>query len=214
MRVARLFKFFSQFNNSLIVKPQRLKDISPKTTYRKFKKTFDKLSFIFDKYHINPYGFMEHSLKYAKFYSPSPLLNVSVFVEYANHLERIKRFHQIYRYYKKSVDNIAKACVESGKSPREFIRDMIIKNRVAYEYVSGRISKYFLVSLQNFTDIYNHLDEMNKKELGIIYSAAGELSAALNDALLFETGEIAKPISSVETAVEKLKQENKQHKEQ
>lgn len=177
-----------------------------KTYYWNHKNTIDRLHKVIVKYKIDSREFFNFAVKQTKIYTPELLLRPGIFLEFARRKEERNRLEKIYKFFEKSVNNIAETCVERNITAKEYIRELIVQNRIAYEFMSGRISKYFIASIQNFKQIYKHLDEMNKSELRIIYNAADELNAMLQDAFLMKTGTYAKPMSSVESRIIKLKQ--------
>lgn len=206
--LAKLFKYLAQWNNPYVRYREKFDDISFKRYYRTHKDAIDRLYSVLAKYQINALAFLKFALKQTKIYTPELILRPGIFLEYARRKEERNRFEKIYSYFQKSVDNVAKTCIERDITAKEFVKELIVENRLAYEFMSGRISKYFIASIQNFKEIYKLLDEMNKSELRIIYNAADELNAMLQDACLMKTGSVVKPMAAVETRIKQLKTES------
>lgn len=213
--LARMFKYLAQENNPHIVRKVSFDRIGGKTYYRNHKKAFDKLHHVMVKYGIRPYNFIKFAIEQTNVYTPELILKPSLFLEYAKRLNERECLEKVYSNYIRSVSNVAKICVEKKISPVDFIKESISGNRIAYEYMSGRMSKYFIVAIPNFVKIYDLLDKMNKEELCIIYNAAEELRNVLQDACLMKTGGTARPIHDVTEAMKKLNEnKNKPEKEE
>lgn len=206
--LAKLFKYLAQWNNPYVRYREKFDDISFKSYYRTHKDAIDRLYSVLAKYRIDAPTFLRFALKQTTIYTPELVLRPGLFLEYARRKEERNRFEKIYSYFRKSVDNVAKTCLERDMTAKEFVRELIVKNRLAYEFVSGRVSKYFIASMQNFKQIYRLLDEMNKSELRIIYNAADELNAMLQDACLMKTGSTVKPMAAVESRIKQLQTES------
>ena len=206
--LAKLFKYLAQRNNPYVRYREKFDDISFKSYYRTHKDAIDRLYSILAKYRIDAPTFLRFTLKHTRIYTPELMLRPGLFLEYAKRKEERNRLEKIYSYFQKSVDNVAKTCVERDITAKEFVKELIVKNRLAYEFISGRMSKYFIASIQNFKKIYELLDEMNKSELRIIYNAADELNAMLQDACLMKTGSTARPMASVESRIKQLQTES------
>lgn len=202
--LAHLFKFISQEHNPHIVRKIPFESIKFKKYYADHHKAIDKLHFLLVKYNINTSDFLKYTLNATKIYSPELILNAELFRRYANHLERNKKYNEIHEKYMKTVNFIANLCVEKNITPKEYIRQLVLENRLAYEYISGRISKYFIASIQNFKDLYSFLDSLNKDELRIIYNAADELRVMVNEAFLFTEGKTITPLEAIKSAINKL----------
>jgi hypothetical protein len=99
--------------------------------------------------------------------------------------------------------------------------------RIASDYLTGNISKYFLASIQNFKKyfeifpeyflasiqnfklIFEKLDSISKSELRIIYDASDELNVVANEASIKMSDKYAKPIFDTNEAFNKLINNNK-----
>ena len=206
--VVRYYKFFKQEVNKLVEIKLPLLQIPYKSEYTAHKKIYDKLTVIFNKYGIN-------YVKYIKFcvkrlnptnwkITPEELLNSENFVKFASYLKLKEQYMSIYRIYMKNVDFIAKECIMRRTTPKEYIKGLILENKLGYEYMSGRISKYFLSTIQNFRKIYFKLDDMNRDELSIIYNNVEILNQSVQEAFLMYRNRTIKPIELIKDRINQI----------
>ena len=204
LELSKLFKFLTQDNNPHVRFKSSIEDIKFKKFYENHKKAIDKLHFILTKYGINPEGFIRFSLSNVKVYIPELIIKPDLFKMYADHKYNEEKYSQICSLYMKSVEFIARKSLELRMTPINFIMNEFVCNHIAYEYISGTISKYFLVTIKNFKELYEKLDGLNKDELRIIYGATDELRTMVNEAVFKETGRYPRPISDSNEALKKL----------
>ena len=204
LELARLFKFLTQDNNPHVRFKASIDDIKFKKFYENHKKGIDKLHFILTKYGIDPERFITFSLSKAKVYVPELIIKSDMFKMYADHVYMEEKYSQICSSYMKSVDFVARKSLELRIAPTSFISSEFARNRIAYDYISGMVSKYFIVSIQNFSELYETLDSLNRDELRIIYGATDELRTMANEAVFKETGRYPRPISDSNEALKKL----------
>lgn len=205
--IVKSFRYYSQFYNKFVEDTKDYDRITFKTYYYRYQKSFDKLAHIFKKYNIDVASFMKFAVNYTHAYIPSLLLDGNLFKKYADHLEVILQYKKIRRYYMKSVKNIAETCITRGITPKDYLKELILENKLAYEVISGRISKYFISSIQNIKKIYEKLDKLNQDELCIIIKAVDELNGAVQDSFLKLEGRRVTPIREVESLINKMTQQ-------
>ena len=199
-----MFRFLSQGNNPYVRRKVKFEDVKYRSFYSAHKADFDKLHFILSKYGVDRDEFLRFALGRTNVYTPRLVLNANLFREFANYRAGEARYADIYRNYMKSVNNVAEMCIEGDTTPRNLLSSVFHENRMAYEYVSGRISKYYIASIQNFRKIYPELDSLNRDELRIIYDAADELRTMADEAMVKMAGRHAKPVSDAEAAIVEL----------
>lgn len=201
--IARLFRYYAQDNNPRVEFKRELGRIPVKTFYTKYKKYFDRIHLILVKYKIDPSKFIKFCVTNIRVFHPKKILDTEVFSKYASYLQVQEQYKKIYSQYMKTVEFIAESCLVKRVTPRKFMRDLVTENRLAYEYMAGRISKYFIVTLNDFDEFFPKMDSLNQDELRIIFNAKDELVAMTQDAFLMHSGKRAKPITLIEG---KLKQ--------
>lgn len=205
LELTRKFRFLSQENNPLVKRRVSADRVKYQSFYGNHKRAIDKLHYILRKYYINEDDFLKYALEKYKVYTPELLLKDYVFKEYAEKKHLDETYWKIYNSYSKSIRFIAETCLNGGFSPRDFLAGEFRSGRISYDFISGKISKYLMVSIQNFKKLYEFLDPLSKDELRIIYDATDELKVMVNEAVFKETGKYPKPIRDSEEELEKLK---------
>lgn len=206
--LAHLVRYLLQMHNPRIVRKPRYEDVKFKEFASTNRKGLAKLHFILKKYSIDAKRFVTYAVEQENVARIQDFFKTDLFRRYSERLLIEKRIQTISKVYAKSVENVARACVETGRTPVEFIKAMVNENRVAYYYISGWISKYFLVSIRNFGEIFSRLDSLNKDELRIIYDAEGEMRTMATEALVATTGKPPRPVHDVQEAIKRLTSKN------
>lgn len=209
--LARTYKYHLQFIDSRVAYPLPMSRVRYETMYRSNRECFEKLLRIFDKYGVHADDFMSFSTRTLKIRKPSQLLDAKVFLVYAKEKTRRTSLRKIYSSYRGTVMRMAETCLGNGETAREHVAGIFSSNRVAYEYVAGVVSRYFLAAIPDFKTMYERLDGLNADELRIIYNAADELDAMLQEASFLCSGKRASPVADVETEIGKLRQKQKQN---
>ena len=184
-------------------------DVPYKTFLRENRKPFEKLSEILGKYKIDPEDFIEFAVVVCGVRVPKDALTREIFEKYAAHVGVREQYDKIYGYFMRSVKNISDFCCESGQEPEEYLNSLITGNRLGYQLISGKISKYFIGSFPNFKKFYDRMDCLNRSELSIIYNASDEIFNSVQSAFLYKTGKRVNPIQLVKEEIK-----NKKEKEQ
>lgn len=211
--LARYISYYSQiFKNKKHMTP--FNGLRIKSEYTRRKKKYERLFKVCKKYNVTIPDFIRYSVMIDGRKTVDALLNVESFVKYANHKLRQARYSDIVKFYTKSANNIADMCIEMGISnAAECLRRIISDNRLAYEYVSGRISKYFIATIGNFEEIYEKMDGQSKEELCIIRDVANELRRDVNDAFMVKDGNPIQPVSFTNKILKSKLQANKNNKQ-
>lgn len=198
IQAAIYFKFFSQNNNPYIVHKQPLNRISATTLYKKNKDIFDKLVVIFQKFNIDivkylsfftqQYGKSEKDVK-------DLLVNNTTISKYLEYLQIKDQYHKIYIYFMKSVNNIIDDCIKLNfQSTKEYIRYLIKHNQLVNQYVSGRISCYYLCAIHNFKKIIPKLDIISQNEFSKILLRYDKYYADVQEAFKLYKSQRINPI--------------------
>ena len=179
--MVRVIKYYSQeFVKGKKNTPFKL--IRCKGEYVKNKKKYDQLFNLCEKYKIKTLDYIKFSILMNGTKTVDTMLSVQSFLQYANYKKRKSRYAKIYKYYMKSANNVVDMCIKNGYTDTiDCLRHLIQENRLGYEYLSGRLSKYYLASIQNFKKIYEKLDRQSKEELCIIHDVADELNKYVQD---------------------------------
>ena len=170
----------------------------------KNKKYLTKLTDIIIKYKIDPDKFIRYAVVENGIVNPKMCLNINLFQQYAYTLQRREQYIKIYDQYMKTVKYIAEQCILNKISPEKYILNMIFGNKLAYEYISGRISKHFISTIPNISELFLKMDSLNRDELGIIFNAIGELEIITQEAFIYNSSERAKPLDLIKKQIIKI----------
>ena len=202
--IARLFKYYIQDITPNLNFKLDFRNIHTKTFILKHKKYLEKLTNILIKYKINPENFIKYAVVENGIVNPKMCLNINVFQQYAYTIQRREQYVTIFNQYMKTVNFIAEQCILNKISPEKYILNMIFGNNLAYEYISGRVSKHFISTIPNIAELFLKMDSLNRDELGIIFKAIGELEIITQEAFIYNSSERAKPLDLIKKQITKL----------
>ena len=202
--VARLFKYYIQDITPNLIFKRDINSIQIKTFITKYKKYLDKLTSILIKYKINPNNFIKYAVVENGMVNPKMCLNINIFQQYAYTIQRREQYVTIFKQYMKTVNFIAEQCLLNNTTPEKYILNMILGNNLAYEYISGRVSKHFISTIPNISELFLKMDSLNRDELGIIFKAIGELEIITQEAFIYNSSERAKPLDLIKKQITKL----------
>lgn len=182
--LAKLYKFFKQEVNEFIIYKLNINNIPIKTFYTQNKKYFNKLSEICKKYKITPEKYIAFCVKEIGIQEPKGLLDIDNFMRYANNIKIKDQYKRIYNNFMKSANYVADNCILKNIQPVDFIRELIQTNKLAYEYICGNISMYYIASIKNIDKACEQMDQNSKDELSIIFNVHEKLNQDVQEAFL------------------------------
>jgi len=204
--IASYWKYFCQLKNDSVVRKLMLKDVRYVTEYKKYKKYFDTFCKIAIKYRISYVKYINYCINDLRIQTPKDLLSVKNLKSFAEYLNSKDYYYGIYKNYLKSANNVADSCIKYGySSSSQYISDLIKKNLIAEEFITGRISRYYIATIQNFKKIYNFLDNINRDELHIIYDVCENLNQDVQDAFLMFKSQQVRPICFTDALIKEKK---------
>ena len=179
--VSRLIDKIDEFGN-------RRKVASGAILYRKNKDVFDKLFSIQEKYGIDMLGyvafFMREHGSMNKDRIPE-LIDVSNISRYADDLVICRKHQKILDNFNKSANFIIdESNKRHCKSIKACVVELILENKLAVLYLTGRLSPHYLAGLKNFRKIVNRLDSISKDTLLPIAEQQEQLLSDLRDAFM------------------------------
>ena len=185
---AKYFKYCMQFDLSYITQKIDFRRVAAKSFYSKHQKQFDTLITIFNKYNIDP-------LKYIKFFVrkygksdrdiKDKLLNMQSINMYINYLQEQHKLDKVFSWFVKSAENISDACIENDcMSVTEYIRKMIQQQKLAYSYVSGQISSYWLAGIPTFKKLFKKMSQMQQVAMVDVFNNFDVYNSEINEAFL------------------------------
>ena len=153
-KAARIWKWARQETNKNLKFKLSLERITAKRIYFEHQKVFDQLAKIFSENNMSP-------LEYIRFFAiewcgsedklDGELLDPKTINAFEQFQQANAKKKKIYHWFMKSVDNIAKECVQNGWfTTKDFMRHLINEKKLAGWYASGKISKYYLAAIPNF----------------------------------------------------------------
>ena len=210
--IARLFKFYVQFKNPYLQFAIPYKKIPYKSLYQKYKKEFDTLANVFQKYKLDPFlyvKFFVNVLDYRECDIKSQFANINTITKYAEWLKHLNKLDNIYKYFVKSAKNIANECNNLGYSTtKDFIRYLITEKKLAEYYISGKISLYYFAAIPNFKKIIPKLDSFSKAEFHKIYDRFEMYNNEITSAFLRKTNQKVNPIKYTDELIYQSKLSN------
>jgi len=192
---AKYFKFFRQNENKTLKVHYKLDKIPYLTLYKQNKDKFERLAKFCNDNNVN-------LAKYVKFYTirlgqsdPDGIMRKSSFEKYLEYLKINDQYLKIYKWYMKSVNNIADDCIKYGfSSCVDYLKGIIENGRLGFEVLSGRISVYYLMTIQNIEEIYKNLDQLSKDELRSAFNMRDKIFQDVQEAFLMYKSTRVTPI--------------------
>ena len=103
------------------------------------------------KFFVRKYGKSDRDIK-------DKLLNMQSINMYINYLQEQHKLDKVFSWFVKSAENISDACIENDcMSVTEYLRKMIQQQKLAYSYVSGQISSYWLAGIPTFKKLFKKM---------------------------------------------------------
>ena len=209
-----LFKYYRQLEDKTLKFKQKFSSIRSSTDYRENRKAIDRLSKVLEKYDIDRERYVKYCVHGIGCREVSEIAKAENIKRYGDHLKRKDQYGNIVHNFRRSARNLADMCLEHGTSPSDELSSIISRGRLAYEYLSGRLSKYFIACISNFGEIYPKLDQLNRDELGILYNVFEELRQDVHRAFLLYERKTVTPLGLTDEAIhEKTKPETTKPKE-
>ena len=183
-KLAMYFRYYKQYQNQNIIFHLPLNNIPYKTYYKKYQKYFIKLSEICQKYKINPENYIKFCVFKRVVNDVDAMLNVYSFKDYATEMEIEEQYKKIFTQYTKSAEYVANECIKKNITPVEFIKELILKKQLAYEYICGNLSMYYIATIRNIEKLCEYLDQNSIDELRIILDVKEKLNQDVQDVFM------------------------------
>lgn len=212
--VAELFKYYSQFNSrNRIYTPIQLSRISARGLYTRHKKAFDSLYSFFQEHGLDINRYIEFFAKeqmHTERDIDKWLFTKQSISDYMAKLQIAVKKKKIYAWFNKSVSNIVNMCIECDyMSGKDCILDLVRQKRLAQEFISGRISKYFFAAMPNFKNLIPKLDYFSKLEFSELYDKFDIYNTEINDVFMQYKNRTVNPLEIVDIELAKRKSNTK-----
>ena len=186
--VARYLIYFSKLNNKQVNYNVNIVNISGTTLYRKHRHICDKALILQEKYGIDLIQYVKFFLSKYKLNDDNieRLLDSQNIVWYASDIQIKAKHEKVYRYVLKSVDNIVSDCIKNGyTSTKEYLKYLIENNKLASNYLSGKISQYYIAGIKNIGKLVRKMDSVSKDTLNPIVEQQAVLLSDMRDAFVY-----------------------------
>ena len=196
LMLARLYTYFN-YQKKAKDYAVNFVNVSGKTTYSKWRKSFDLLSKITEKYGIDGKDYLRYLVydQGLNFYNASEILNINNIRSYAEHMKIIEQYGKIHSYFLKSANYIVDECLRKKyDSCKEFLKRQILHNTLAEKMLSGKISIYYLASIKNIKDIVSKMDPISRDTFSTLVERADKLNSDVQDAFMKITSQKVNPI--------------------
>lgn len=195
--IARYFIFLQKEQN-LNFGSIKFKNISAKAIFNKYKNIFINFFDIAKKYDINIKGYINfyiYKLQKNEYSIGTDFLNINTLNMYCEYLKISEEYKKIYGYFLKSVNNIVDVCIENNyRDAREYLKRLILKNKLAEKVISGEISIYYLATIPNIDSLIKKMNSCNRNELEILLTRKDKLNKDVQDAFMSIRNKQVKPI--------------------
>lgn len=133
-------------------------------------------------------------------------LNISTIFKYIDWLKFIEKQDSIYNKFIKSVNNIAKECLQLGfYSTKDFIKYIIQTKKISSYLLSGKISQYYFAAIPNFNRLIPKLDHFARADFNYIFENFEMYNAQIIQAYERKTNKKVNPIKITDEQIFKLK---------
>lgn len=203
--VAQYFKYLQQFNFDFIEQKLDLRRVPWKTTYHKYQKSFDKLVHIFNKYGLDVFKYIDFFVKVSKKSERNirdELVSAKSFEEFEVYLAAEEKRKKAFKWFMKSVENIANDCFEMGiLTTKDYIRHLIATRKIGSCYLTGKISKYWFAAIPTFKKFADKIDSLSRDELTEVFKMCDIYNSEINEAFQLMKNCKVNPIKVTDEAI-------------
>ena len=204
-KTAQYFKYLQQFNRDVIQQKLDLRRVPWRTTYHKYQKNFDKLVHIFDKYQLDVFKYIDFFVKASKKTERNikdELVSVKSFEEFEIYLKAEEKRRKAFKWFMKSVDNIANDCICLNiLTTKDYIRHLITTKKIGSCYLTGKISKYWFAAIPTFKKLSDKIDFMSRDEMSDVFKMFDIYNSEINEAFQLMKNCKANPIRVTDEAI-------------
>lgn len=204
--LAKYFKFF-ELEKRYLRCPFSINSMRVATFYKKNKKIFDDLYNLSIEKNLDVIGYISFFIKTLNKHDydiKSDLLSNKYIEAFHSQLKLYEYYIKIYKYFNKSANNIVDGCIKNNfPSIKHYLRHLITNNLLVYEYVSGRISIYYLCCIHNFDKIIPTMDKISKDEFNILLTRFDKYNSDIQEAFLYLKSQKVNPIKYTENILQK-----------
>lgn len=208
---AKLFMYYQQFKNINQIYKIPIQRIRPKRIFQLYKDQFIKLTTIFEKYKLNIEKYIKYfvlELNKRECDIKSELINIKTITEYIDWHNLKNKQNKIYKWFIKTINNIANDCLSLGYfSTKDYFRYLISTKKLAQYYVSGKISGYYLAAIPTFKKIIPKLDKLSRADFHKLYNRFELYNEEITTTIMLKTNQKVNPIKITDDLIFKLRNE-------
>lgn len=207
--VARLFKFYRMQQNPYLHHAPPLKLTPYKSLYNAHKDAFDSFAKLATKNNFNVEPYIKWCVKYG---IDENELNIcltssTMINKYIIHLKSLMKRKHIYKWFMKSVKNIALECIDNGYfTAKDFLRMLIDTHQLGAYVASGKISVYFFAAIPNFNKVVEKLDHFSRLELRCLEEYFDIYHSEVNKAFILAKNKMVNPIEFTDMLICKMRE--------
>lgn len=205
--VAKVFKYYRRLQNPHVNGSLPMKLVSGKALYKKHKEAFDKFAMLANDNSFDIERYIKYCVK-CGIREDNVLVCISSMTmidKYMLHLKNYNRRKKIYKWFLKSARNIANECISRHiDSSKEFIKELILSNKVGNYVASGKISMYFFAAIPGFEKAIPKLDMFSRQSLVLLERHFESYHSDINKAFLQEKNCKVNPIDFTDKLIEKM----------
>lgn len=206
--IAQIFRYYRRLQNPYKSKTIPMKLVSGKSLYNKHKALFDAFAKIVSKNNFDVESYIKYCVNcgIAEDNLETCFASTTMISKYAIHLKKVSYRKKIYKWFLKSVKNIATECVDIGYfTTKDFLRMLIDTNQIGLYVLTGKISLYYFAAIPNFKKIIPKLDYFSQKELTNLDNHFDVYHSEVNRAFLQEKNMYVNPIDLTDKAIWNLR---------
>lgn len=208
---ARAYKFYRQLANPRLARLVPESRVSARGVYAANKAAFDGVAAFFAKAGLDArkyIRFMAVDMNVRAADAGSKLASKWGLNMFAGRLAEEENRKKVYAWYRKSVDAVAEACLDSDcAGAADFLRRLIREGKLAAWVAGGRVSAYYLAAVPGFRKAAERLDPIGRAELAFISDRYDVYNTAANDATLAFERRKANPVKATDERVAELRAE-------
>lgn len=206
--VARLFKFYRMQQNPHLHHVPPLKLVPFKSLYNRHREAFDSFAKLANKNNFNVEPYIKWCVKCGIDESELDvcLMSSTMMNKYIVHLKSFSKRKDIYKWFIKSVKNIATECVDNGYfTTKDFLRMLIDTHQIGAYVAAGKISVYFFAAIPNFNRVVEKLDHFSRIELRCLEEYFDIYHSDVNKAFILAKNKMINPIDVTDALISKMR---------
>ena len=183
-----------------------------KSVYKNHQEAFTTLANFAAKCNMDAKRYILFCITELNVMKPEDLLVKVNILRFVESLKRDETYTNIKNRYVESAMNLADDAIAEGfTSAERYIAHLFETNRIAQVFLSGRISKHFLASIQNFGVLFGRLNTMNQDTLRTVFDVFDGLNQEAQESFSVTGCDFMRPVAFTDQVI-KTKTKNQKEK--